>query len=236
MVEGYERLKELDAELLPLIGAGERQGEHLKLIFEMAHSELLRPNPASKEDQRLDSMKGFDYLCAHLSDPLSCEFILGLYGAMRGEKNPQWKRSNNYFEFDQGFYVTLPHDQTPQAMENLCRDFQHLNDPRPEDFQDIFRFLMHFICIHPLTNGNGRVYAFLFQFLLFKAGLHGAIYLPIDALVTRLYGDRTTLEIHRASGNYYGRKELDLSTYIPFMMDMLEKSYGLLISSLRMRG
>ena len=42
-------------------------------------------------------------------------------------------------------------------MRALCARYAHLNHPKPEDFDDIFRFLLDFICIHPMEDANGRL-------------------------------------------------------------------------------
>ncbi|MBQ2069442.1 MAG: Fic family protein, partial [Bacilli bacterium] len=152
------------------------------------------------------------------------------FGAMLGRQG-EWKKSNNFFDSKDVFYIPLPHDQTPKAMEDLCQRFNHLNHPSLEDLDDVFLFILHFICIHPLQNGNGRVSAFLLQALLYKAGFKAAIYIPIDALMGGIYGRRTSIEIRRASGSFYGKKELDLTFYTPYLIELLDKSYDFLIES-----
>ena len=232
MKEGYKKLLEKDALAFSLLSEQEKKGEHLRLLFVMAHPS---PNGDKPNEKPLNQMKGFDYLREHLDDPIDCDFILGLFGAMLGKEKGEWKKSNNYFDFGKAFYITLPHDKTPEAMEDLCRRFAYLNHSNFENLDDIFLFILHFICIHPLQNGNGRVSAFLLQILLYKAGFKAAIYLPLDALMNGLYRQRTSLEIRRASGSFYGRKELDLTFYAPYMMELLEKSYGFLIEALQDR-
>lgn len=224
----------LDDRLYPLLGESERKGEHLKLIFALTHTSA--SNQKGHEDIRpIYQYRGFLFLKDHLDDSFDVDFILSLYGAMVGEEKGEWKCRNTYFERNDGtFYVTTSSEKTPEVMESLCERFSFLNSPKEGEFEEIFKFILHFICIHPFLDGNGRTSAFLLQFLLYKAGLRCAIYLPIDALMNGLYVERTRREIRRASGSFYGMKELDFSSYIPYMKDLLRKSYLYLLDALKL--
>lgn len=97
------------------------------------------------------------------------------------------------------FYVTASAEHTPEEMNALCEAYACLNEPEPEHFDAIFKFLLAFICIHPFQDGNGRMSALVLQFLLQKAGLSCAPYLPIDLVMNGIYRKRTGQQIRHAS-------------------------------------
>lgn len=72
---------------------------------------------------------------------------------------------------------------------------------------------------------------FLLQFLLQKAGLKCAVYLPLDLLLNGVYAKRNTAEIRSASGVFYGMKPLEYDRYISFMKEILAKSYQLMLET-----
>ena len=169
---------------------------------------------------------------------LSLLFTLTHTSFIRGENYGDLKNSNEVRvlsflrETGDKFYVTASKDKTPSEMEELCKNFSHLNNPSKEDFDDVFKFTLQFLCIHPFKNGNGRISNILLEFLLMKFGLEYALYLPLDAFVTGIYSSKTTLEIRKASGFYYKMKEYEYESYINHMKEMLYKSYMVLLETI----
>lgn len=136
----------------------------------------------------------------------------------------------------QGFYITTPADQTPETLEALCHEFSCLNEPEAEQFDDIFKFILNFICIHPFQDGNGRMHVFLLQFLLQKIGLKCAVFLPLDTLLNGVFVARSSLHIRRASGVFVGMKPMEYEYYIPYMKEILAKSYQSILEAIRKIG
>lgn len=228
----YGDFLSLDKKLFPLLGEAELSGSHLRLLFVMTHSSLTKGNNYPKA-YKTNEYKAFHYLIDHKDDAFGTDFILGLHRALVSENGGTWKNKNTYFEKPNGgFYITTSAEKTPEVMERLCRDFSFLNSPKEAEFEEIFKFILHFICIHPFLDGNGRISSFLLQFLLYKAGLSAALYLPLDTLIYGLNGPRTSLEIQRASGSFYGMRPLLFDRYIPYMKDILHKGYLYLIEAL----
>ena len=228
----FKDLLSLDQRLMPLLGGHEKAGAHLRLLYTMSHSALT----LGEDHPRVytaNQYRAFLFLSEHKDDPFNVDFILNLHRALTGEEGGRWKGRNTYFDFpDGGFYVTTSAEKTPEVMEALMEKYSYLNAPTEDEFEGIFEFVLHFLCVHPFLDGNGRMSSFLLQFLLYKAGLKTAIYLPIDALLTGLNATRTSVEIRRATGSFYGMKEPVLDSFIPYMKSLIKKSYCLMIESL----
>ena len=220
----------LDRQLDALLPDAYREGTHLALLFAILHSTVIRGAHHKKSQHSFNEMSAFRFMRDHRDLPLAPETILLLYGAMLDQTEPaEWKQKNAYLEIGDQFYVTLPAEETPEAMETLCSQYAFLNDPEPDRFDEIFKLILDFICIHPFEDGNGRMSALLLQFLLQKAGLKCAAYLPVDLVQNGILMDRTSLQIRKASGVFYGMKPLEYGPYIAYMKDMLAKCYQLML-------
>ena len=220
----------LDDELFPLLGESEKNGEHLKLLFTFTHSKLFKGKTYEEGD--FDMMKAFSFLLEHKDEEINTAFILSLFAYSSGQKG-QWKTRNSYFDDGKSFYITCSKEKTPSEMEALCKEYAFLNHPAPNDFDRIFEFVLRFVCIHPFLDGNGRMSAALLQAFLYKAGLKCAFYLPIDPLMSGLYGHATSREIRFASGVYYQMKPFDYSSYVPYLKGILYPAYTLLMDTLK---
>ena len=221
---------ELDNRLYPMLTEAQREGMHLALLYSILHSSVLREE-SHKIQCALNEMEGFRFIRDNGDLPLTPETILSIYGAMLGGAEAGWKESNANLETIDGFYVTQSAEETPETMQELCLQYSCLNDPDPEHFDEIFKFILSFICIHPFRDGNGRMSALLLQFLLQKAGLRCAVFLPIDIIQNGVFMTRTCRQIRKASGVYYGMKPLEYDRYIPFMKEVLADSYQIMLDA-----
>ena len=74
--------------------------------------------------------------------------------------------------------------ETPQLMSNLVWQFNNAcNDPLSNKLILIFLFILDFLCIHPFTDGNGRVSRLLTTFLLLRYGYSLDKYYSISYLI-----------------------------------------------------
>ncbi|NWN45734.1 Fic family protein [Candidatus Phytoplasma pruni] len=65
----------------------------------------------------------------------------------------------------------IPSDaySTPQHMEELCQTFNlHFHNPKINPLIASLNFILDFLCIHPFTDGNGRISRLLTTLLLYK--------------------------------------------------------------------
>jgi len=195
-------------------------GAHLPLLYRFAHPK-----------RRFHEMEAFRLVRDHPELPLCTETVLRLYRAMTAGTalaGAGFKTGDCYIESADYLYIPTPAAGTPAAMEALCEKYRFLNEGRPENLDDIFRFLLELICIHPMEDGNGRLSVFLVQLLLRKAGFRCAPFLPCDYLQNGMYRGVYQKHIVKASGIFYGQKELEYGPFVLFVKDLLLDAYGFL--------
>lgn len=104
----------------------------------------------------------------------------------------RWKDSDNAIVertadgFEHARFRPVPAVATPHAMEELCKSYKQATS---EDILDplvlIPRFILDFTCIHPFTDGNGRMSRLLTLLLLYRAGFIVGKYVSIEGEVNR---------------------------------------------------
>lgn len=219
-VASFEEYLRLDRELLKKLPEACRAGAHLPMLYRFAHPTL-----------RLNEMQAFRLIRDHSELPLCTDTILRIYQAMTDGTalaGKGFKTEDCCIESAEFIYIPTPAAQTPAAVDSLCEKYGFLNGPRAEDLDDIFRFLLEFICIHPMEDGNGRLSVFLIQLLLQKSGLACAPYLPYDYLQNLMYRDVYQKHIVKASGICYGQKPLEYEVFLRFTKGLLLKAFHLL--------
>lgn len=102
----------------------------------------------------------------------------------------QWKRRDNTIEerLPDGRWVTrfvpVAARETPFYIKELCTRFNRLWDKR--QFSPLIlipAFVLDFLCIHPFTDGNGRVSRLLTLLLLHQSGYTVGRYISIERLI-----------------------------------------------------
>ena len=174
----------------------------------MTHSKDIRGEQYI-DNKDIDEMKLFAFLKDHLDLELNVNNIIKMYQILTNDEQASFRKVNTRILTGEKFYIPTSATNIEKEMNELCDNFKHLNHPSDDDFDDIFKFILQFICIHPFPNGNGRLSAFLTQLLLSKFNLQSAIYIPLDALLNGIYISRTTQKIRKASGFFYKMKEYE---------------------------
>jgi Fic family protein len=102
----------------------------------------------------------------------------------------QWKAvDNDIIEFRPGEaprvrFRTLPHPQTPQAVEELCLLYRHaLDQQHVPALVAVASLILDFLCIHPFRDGNGRVSRLLMVLGLYHHGIEVCRYLSLERLI-----------------------------------------------------
>jgi len=102
----------------------------------------------------------------------------------------QWKKRDNTIEerFADGRWVTrfvpVSSRETPGYMKELCVRFNRLWDKRQASLLIIIpAFIFDFLCIHPFSDGNGRVSRLLTVLLLHQADYTVGRYISIERLI-----------------------------------------------------
>jgi Fic family protein len=101
-----------------------------------------------------------------------------------------WKQRDNTIEerLADGRWVTrfvpVPAHETPFYMEESCRLFNRLWDEgKISKLLLIASFAFDFLCIHPFTDGNGRISRLLTVLLLHKAGYDVTRYISLERII-----------------------------------------------------
>lgn len=80
----------------------------------------------------------------------------------------------------------VPAVATPHAMEQLCAEYRRTaSDDLVNPLLLISRFILDFTCIHPFTDGNGRMSRLITLLLLYQAGFVVGKYVSIEGEINR---------------------------------------------------
>lgn len=81
-------------------------------------------------------------------------------------------------------FAPVPAWETPEMMENLCKGFDEILENESADpLLIIPMFILDFLCIHPFSDGNGRMSRLLTLLLLYRSGYIVGKYISIEKLI-----------------------------------------------------
>src|SRR3989344_7779672 len=102
----------------------------------------------------------------------------------------QWKKRDNSIEerLSDGRWITrfvpVPARETPGYMKELCVRFNRLMDKRQTSPLILIpAFVFDFLCVHPFSDGNGRVSRLLTVLMLHQADYTVGRYISIERLI-----------------------------------------------------
>jgi len=160
---------------------------------------------------------------------LTESFILDLHYQLYKSIMPifggKYKTEQNYIrEFDnKGLFIrnvftpSKPEDVSSQ-MGNLLFQYQEcIKDPSCNRLVLIYIFILDFLCIHPFSDGNGRISRLLSIFLLLKNGYDVDLYYPLSYLILNDL-DRYYDCLEKSSYKWHENE----NNYMPFVHYMLE--------------
>lgn len=140
-----------------------------------------------------------------------------------------WKTKDNTIEerLPDGTWITrfepVSAVQTPLYMEELCQRFNRLWTQSTIDrLIIIFAFIFDFLCIHPFTDGNGRISRLLSVMLLHQANIDVTRYISYERLVEETKESYYEILHEVSQGWHQGKHRLVL---------WLEYNLGLLLAA-----
>jgi Fic family protein len=102
----------------------------------------------------------------------------------------KWKNRDNTIEerLPDGRWITrfvpVTARETPYYMNELCNRFNNLwEEGRIDRLLLIHAFVLDFLCIHPFTDGNGRVSRLLTVLMLHRSGYDVSRYISLERLI-----------------------------------------------------
>lgn len=128
--------------------------------------------------------------------PLTPNYILQLHKILMAHTGSsfggRFKSAQNYISATdaQGTVFTLftplaPHE-TPQAVQDLCEAYNRaIGEGSVDPLLLIPLFIHDFLCIHPFTDGNGRMSRLLTTLLLYRSGYPIGKYISLEAKIAK---------------------------------------------------
>lgn len=141
-----------------------------------------------------------------------------------------WKTKDNMIEerLPNGTWVTrfVPVSalETPSSMNELCQRFKHLWMKNSIDrLIIIFAFIFDFLCIHPFTDGNGRISRLLTVLLLHKINIDVTRYISYERLVEDTKESYYEI-LHEVSQGWH-QSQHQLLPWVEYNLGLLIASY-----------
>jgi len=142
----------------------------------------------------------------------------------------QWKKRNNVIEerLANGRWITrfvpVSAAQTPYYMKELCSRYRRLQDKgQISPLILIPAFIFDFLCIHPFTDGNGRVSRLLTILLLHQIGYTVGRYISIERLIEE--SRETYYEALQISSNGWREGKHNLKPWWEYSLGVLIGAY-----------
>ena len=152
-----------------------------------------------------------------------------LYGYLPGQGG-NWKEHDNIIRQilpdgrDVIRFVPLPAGETPQAMAEMCRHLAQAWDSGQTDrLLVINAFILDLLCIHPFTDGNGRLARLLTLLLLYQAGYEVGRYISLERIIEE--SKETYYEALLRSGRRWDTGHHDLTPWYQYSLGVLVRAY-----------
>lgn len=122
-------------------------------------------------------------------------------------------------------FTPVPAFQTPEAMENLCNEFNNAIERAEYDpLLLIPMFILDFLCIHPFNDGNGRMSRLLTLLLLYRSGYIVGKYVSMEMLIEKTketYYDA----LHNSSIEWHNNRS-DYTSFVRYYLGIVLKGYN----------
>ena len=121
-------------------------------------------------------------------------------------------------------FIPVPAWETPDAMQKLCHAFDEaLADPEIDLLIIIPMFVIDFLCIHPFSDGNGRMSRLLTLLLLYRAGYIVGKYISIEKAIEQTKA--TYYEALEDSSYGWQENKNDYGHFVRYMLGIILGAY-----------
>lgn len=122
-------------------------------------------------------------------------------------------------------FMPVPAFQTPEAMENLCNEFNNAIERAEYDpLLLIPMFILDFLCIHPFNDGNGRMSRLLTLLLLYRSGYIVGKYVSMEMLIEKT--KETYYEALQNSSTGWHNDKSDYTSFVRYYLGVVLKGYN----------
>ena len=119
-------------------------------------------------------------------------------------------------------FMPVPAFQTPEAMENLCNEFNNAIERAEYDpLLLIPMFILDFLCIHPFNDGNGRMSRLLTLLLLYRSGYTVGKYVSMEMLIEKT--KETYYEALQNSSIEWHGNQSDYTSFVRYYLGVVLK-------------
>lgn len=141
-----------------------------------------------------------------------------------------WKTSDNLItqrEPDGKIFVRftpVPAWKTPEAMATLHRQFYEIGSTDVDPIILIALYILDFLCIHPFSDGNGRIVRLLTVLLLYREDYEVARYVSLERLIEQTktsYYDT----LYRSSQDWHDSRH-DPMPWVSYFLSVVNAAYA----------
>ena len=198
---------------------------------------LSKSTPETKEEFLLDGynkalgnvFKVYKY--QSLSESYIKDLHYFLYESLTPQFGGKYKTEQNYIrEYDKKgclrrtVFIPSKPEEVENLMGNLVFQFNECaKDPNCNILIAIFVFVLNFLCIHPFSDGNGRVSRLLTTFLLMKYGYDIDQYYSVSYVILK-HVDAYYSSLEKSSIGWK-ENENDSIFFVHFMLECLKEAY-----------
>ena len=157
-----------------------------------------KTTPRNRDEQEIAGYRDVLNLIHENFDviPITQNYILQLhkilYSHMNNPMAGRTKSVQNYISatYPDGHVETLftplaPYE-TPEALDRICQEYDRaIGNMEVEPLILIPVFIHDFLCIHPFTDGNGRMSRLLTTLLLYRSGFYVGKYISLEAKIAK---------------------------------------------------
>ncbi len=121
-------------------------------------------------------------------------------------------------------FQPVPAWETTEAMDSLCNALQEaMNDPELDPLLLMPMFILDFLCIHPVNDGNGRMSRLLTLLLLYRSGYFVGKYISIERLIAD--SKETYYEVLQESSTGWHEGTNDYLPFVRYMLGVVSAAY-----------
>jgi Fic family protein len=196
----------------------------------------MRTNPRNRSEEEIagyrEALKLIHENYEHI--PLRPGVILQLHRDMY-QFNPstrggQFKMADNIIAEtgldgrDRIRFAPLPAFETPEAVEQLTLSFNEaLNRGRIDPLLLIAQYILDFLCIHPFSDGNGRMSRLVSLLLLYSSGYLVGKYISLERIIEAT--KETYYETLEASSAGWREGKNDALPFTAYFLETLLRAY-----------
>ena len=114
--------------------------------------------------------------------------------------------------------------EAPEMIDTICKSYDDaLNNGNIDDLLLIPMFILDFLCIHPFSDGNGRMSRLLTLLLLYRSGYKVGKYISIEKLIAD--SKETYYEVLQDSSSGWHDETNDYLPFVQYMLGIIVAAY-----------